>query len=169
MTMKQIIHHVKKRKEHYLLGTLLLTVGFAVYASVYFFNGASAAVESGGPLDPCTDQGTQGGLDSSNLEYSVDESTAIDCAVAADAWCGNTGWDTNCVSAYSGACGGVCGGGGAGGGGSCGDGIVDAAEQCDDGKHCEDGVTVCTADVDCIGIGNVVCATVSGDGCDAFC
>jgi len=50
----------------------------------------------------------------------------------------------------------------------CGDGNLDAGEECDDGKHCQDG-TSCTEDSDCTGIGDELCQPRSGDGCDENC
>ncbi len=42
------------------------------------------------------------------------------------------------------------------------------AEACDDGKHCGDG-TPCLSDGDCAGIGDELCITRDGDGCDSNC
>jgi len=46
---------------------------------------------------------------------------------------------------------------------------METGEVCDDGKHCTDGTTTCTTDVECIGIGDGSCATRDGTGCSATC
>ena len=50
----------------------------------------------------------------------------------------------------------------------CGDGEVQGAEQCDDGKQCTDH-TPCSAVADCNNIGNGSCATRNADGCTTTC
>ncbi len=54
----------------------------------------------------------------------------------------------------------------------CGNGVVEGnlegVEQCDDGKHCVNR-DVCTADIDCFGIGDNLCIPRGGDGCDVNC
>lgn len=49
----------------------------------------------------------------------------------------------------------------------CGNGVIEAGEQCDDGGLCSGTKTVCKASTDC-GRG-VACIAVSGDGCDGKC
>jgi cysteine-rich repeat protein len=51
----------------------------------------------------------------------------------------------------------------------CGNGITEAGESCDDGKHCDNGTTACVSDKDCAGIGSGTCATRDGDRCPANC
>src|SRR5262249_11896292 len=57
----------------------------------------------------------------------------------------------------------------------CGDSVlINPPEQCDDGKHCDDGVfpapgTPCVTAATCAGIGDGLCVPRSGDGCDANC
>ncbi|HMI90254.1 MAG TPA: DUF4215 domain-containing protein, partial [Polyangiales bacterium] len=50
----------------------------------------------------------------------------------------------------------------------CGDGVLQGAERCDDGKHCTDR-SVCTNAGQCAGIGDGSCAARSSDGCSATC
>ena len=50
----------------------------------------------------------------------------------------------------------------------CGDGMVQGAEQCDDGKHCTD-LSVCTTAANCVGKGDGTCAPRATDGCNATC
>ncbi|MBI5509046.1 MAG: fibro-slime domain-containing protein [Deltaproteobacteria bacterium] len=53
---------------------------------------------------------------------------------------------------------------------SCGDGVRQGGEACDDGKHCGDpNHTPCRADADCAGFGGGFCVTRAGDGCGPFC
>ena len=165
---QRIINHVKKKKEHYLLGTLLLTIGAAIYVSTYFFSGASAYV-AGDQYDPCTDQAANGNIELDHTEagagYSTNEAGVIACVNQLDSLCTIAGggyWDGFCVSSAGnqdflngcdiGAAGIAsiptalsCGGGGGGAGGVCGDTILDGGEQCDDGN------------------------LTNGDGCDEFC
>ena len=51
---------------------------------------------------------------------------------------------------------------------TCGNGIQDSDETCDDGKHCSD-FSSCTIDLECLGKGDELCMPRSGDGCDQFC
>jgi cysteine-rich repeat protein len=60
------------------------------------------------------------------------------CVCASDAYCCNTSWDATCVTEAQNECG-ACGGG------VCGNGVVQANEECDDGD------------------------TTSGDGCSSVC
>ena len=50
----------------------------------------------------------------------------------------------------------------------CGDGHVVGRESCDDGKRCQSGVA-CTANAQCAGDGDGLCAPRAGDGCGASC
>jgi cysteine-rich repeat protein len=50
----------------------------------------------------------------------------------------------------------------------CGDGVLQGAEQCDDGQQCTNGA-VCNDAAQCAGIGDGSCRARAGDGCTASC
>lgn len=51
----------------------------------------------------------------------------------------------------------------------CGDRNVDPGEDCDNGKQCDDLISDCLSDADCIGIGDGSCEIRAGDGCGITC